>query len=109
MGKRVTNKTSEPAPEPVTGKVFMNGGSQAIRIPASMRFETEQVKISIDPQSKIVTLEPLNKDDMKKAFIAEAKSLTKSERDEIKAMAFKRDKSIARVNPVVAAFFKDSE
>lgn len=109
MGKRVTNKTSEPAPEPVTGKVFMNGGSQAIRIPASMRFETEQVKISIDPQSKIVTLEPLNKDDMKKAFIAQAKSLTKSERDEIKAMAFKRDKSIARVNPVVAAFFKDSE
>jgi virulence-associated protein VagC len=109
MGKRVTNKTSEPAPEPVTGKVFMNGGSQAIRIPASMRFETEQVKISIDPQSKVVTLEPLNKDDMKKAFIAQAKSLTKSERDEIKAMAFKRDKSIARVNPVVAAFFKDSE
>jgi virulence-associated protein VagC len=109
MGKRVTNKTSEPTPEPVTGKVFMNGGSQAIRIPASMRFETEQVKISIDPQSKIVTLEPLNKDDMKKAFIAQAKSLTKSERDEIKAMAFKKDKSIARVNPVVAAFFKDSE
>ncbi|MFM1845934.1 MAG: hypothetical protein RIS19_407, partial [Actinomycetota bacterium] len=35
MGKRVASKTSEPAPEPVTGKVFMNGGSQAIRIPAS--------------------------------------------------------------------------
>ena len=109
MGKRVAGKTSEPAPEPVTGKVFMNGGSQAIRIPASMRFETEQVKISIDPQSKIVSLEPLNKEALKKAFIAQARSLTKSEREEIKAMAFKRDKSIARVNPVVADFFKDSE
>lgn len=93
----------------MVGKVFMNGGSQAIRIPASMRVPTEQVRISFDPVSGIIILEPMDRDALKAAFIAQIRSLTKAERDEIKAMEFKRDNALIRINPAVAEFFKDAE
>jgi virulence-associated protein VagC len=108
MSKKVIQKVSDTAIESVVTRVFMNGGSQAIRIPAAMRVETEQVRISIDVDSGIISIEPLDKEQMKAAFIAQVKSLTKEERDEIKAMEFKRDVSIPKINPDVAAFFRDS-
>jgi len=109
MSKKVIRKVSDAIPETVVGKVFMNGGSQAIRIPASMRVPTEQVKISVDPDSGIISIEPMDREALKLAFLAQIRSLTKAERDEIKAMEFKRDTSIARINPAVEEFFKDSE
>ena len=102
-------KVLDTVPESVVGKVFMNGGSQAIRIPASMRVPTEQVRISFDPVSGIIILEPMDRDALKAAFIAQIRSLTKAERDEIKAMEFKRDNALIRINPAVAEFFKDAE
>ena len=109
MSKKVIQKAPDTAIDSVISKMFMNGGSQAIRIPAAMRVETEQVRISCDPITRIITIEPMDREAMKSAFIAMAKSLTKEERAEIKAMEFKRDTSIARINPVVADFFRDSE
>lgn len=109
MSKKVIRKVSDTIPESVVGKVFMNGGSQAVRIPATMRVPTEQVRISIDPDSGIISIEPLNREALKAAFIALVRSLTKAERDEIKAMEFKRDNSLVRINPAVAEFFKDAE
>lgn len=109
MSKKLIRKVLDTVPESVVGKVFMNGGSQAIRIPASMRVPTEQVRISFDPVSGIIILEPMDRDALKAAFIAQIRSLTKAERDEIKAMEFKRDNALIRINPAVAEFFKDAE
>lgn len=109
MSKRLIRKVLDTVPESVVGKVFMNGGSQAIRIPASMRVPTEQVRISFDPVSGIIILEPMDRDALKAAFMAQIRSLTKAERDEIKAMEFKRDNALIRINPAVAEFFKDAE
>lgn len=109
MSKKVIRKVLDTIPESVVGKVFMNGGSQAIRIPASMRVPTEQVRISVDPVSGIISIEPMDREALKAAFIAEIRSLTKAERDEIKAMEFKRENSLVRINPAVAEFFKDAE
>ncbi len=74
-----------------------------------MRVPTEQVRISFDPVSGIIILEPMDRDALKAAFIAQIRSLTKAERDEIKAMEFKRDNALIRINPAVAEFFKDAE
>lgn len=109
MSKKVIRKVAVEIPESVVGKVFMNGGSQAVRIPASMRVPTEQVRISFDPVSGIISLEPIDREALKKAFIAQIRSFTKAERDEIRAMEFKRETSLARINPAVSEFFKDAE
>jgi virulence-associated protein VagC len=109
MSKKVIRKVADTNPESVVGKVFMNGGSQAIRIPASMRVPTEQVRISFDPDSGKISVEPMDREALKASFIAQAKFLTKAERDEIKAMEFKRDNALLRINPAVADFFKDAE
>ena len=39
-------------------KVFMNGRSQAVRLPASYRFDTDQVFIRRDPATGEVILSP---------------------------------------------------
>lgn len=46
-----------------TAKVFRNGRSQAVRIPAEFRFTTDQVYIERDPATGVVTLseKPLHK------------------------------------------------
>jgi antitoxin VapB len=41
-----------------TAKVFMSGGSQAVRLPASFRFQTDEVTIRRDPVSGDVILSP---------------------------------------------------
>ena len=39
-----------------TAKIFMNGRSQAVRLPAEFRFDTEEVFIRRDPRSGDVIL-----------------------------------------------------
>ena len=39
-----------------TAKIFMNGRSQAVRLPADFRFDTEEVFIRRDPKSGDVIL-----------------------------------------------------
>jgi hypothetical protein len=51
----------------------------------------------------------MDKESMKAAFIDQVRALTKEERDEIKAIARKRDTSLASINTDVALFFRDSE
>ena len=43
-----------------TTKVFANGGSQAVRIPAEFRFETEEVSIERDADALV--LRPVRRD-----------------------------------------------
>ncbi len=38
-------------PQPLKARVFMNGRSQAVRIPAEFRFKTDEVYIRRDEQS----------------------------------------------------------
>ncbi|MGI4756675.1 MAG: antitoxin [Janthinobacterium lividum] len=54
----------------VTAKVFRNGRSQAVRIPAEFRFKTDQVYIERDEATGIVTLseEPPKKRSMADLF-----------------------------------------
>jgi hypothetical protein len=51
----------------------------------------------------------MDKESLKAAFMARVKALTKEDRDEIKTLARKRNTSMARINPDVAKFFRDSE
>lgn len=44
--------------EPKTAKLFMNGRSQAVRLPAEFRFEGTEVKIRRDPETGEVILSP---------------------------------------------------
>ncbi len=109
MSKKVIQKAPDTAIESVITRMFMNGGSQAIRIPAAMRVDTEQVRISCDPVTRVITIEPMDREAMKVAFIAMVRSLTEEERAEIKAMEFEKDISVPTINPAVAEFFRDSE
>jgi antitoxin VapB len=40
-------------------KLFMNGRSQAVRLPAAFRFEGNEVEIEKDPETGAVVLRPL--------------------------------------------------
>ena len=42
-------------------KLFMNGSSQAVRLPSSFRFDCSEVKIRKDPISGDVVISPLRK------------------------------------------------
>ena len=44
-----------------TAKLFVNGGSQAVRLPAEFRFEGAEVFIRRDPRSGEVVLTPKNR------------------------------------------------
>jgi antitoxin VapB len=43
-----------------TAKLFRNGGSQAVRLPAAFRFEGTEVNIRRDPQTGEVILSPVS-------------------------------------------------
>lgn len=42
-------------------KIFMNGRSQAVRLPAAFRFDTKEVSIRRDPKTGDVILSPREK------------------------------------------------
>lgn len=44
-----------------TAKLFMNGSSQAVRLPSAYRFDCTEVKIRKDPISGDVVISPLRK------------------------------------------------
>jgi antitoxin VapB len=44
-----------------TAKIFKNGRSQAVRLPAEFRFEGDEVQIRRDPVTGDVILSPCNK------------------------------------------------
>ena len=44
----ISSKTSPPTSIPTTAKIFMNGRSQAVRLPLAYRFDTDEVYISRD-------------------------------------------------------------
>jgi antitoxin VapB len=44
-----------------TAKLFKNGRSQAVRLPAEFRFEGDEVRIRRDPETGDVVLSSLNK------------------------------------------------
>lgn len=46
-------------------KIFMNGRSQAVRLPAEFRFEGREVEIRRDPLTGDVVLSEVKKTDMK--------------------------------------------
>jgi len=54
-----TNQRQEV--EMQTAKLFKNGRSQAVRLPAEFRFEGDEVQIRRDPETGDVILSPLNK------------------------------------------------
>ena len=45
-------------------KLFRNGRSQAVRLPASCRFEGTEVEVERDPQTGVVSLRPLRSSPM---------------------------------------------
>lgn len=65
-------------------KVFMNGGSQAVRIPAEFRFDYPEVNITKDPVTGnlIVTPAPYEFWDQFKRDIEEARESHTDPRDE---------------------------
>jgi hypothetical protein len=53
MNKKVIQKAEAPVVlEKATTKLFMNGGSQAVRIPAKWKFESDVVELTFNPDSR---------------------------------------------------------
>ncbi|AFL89840.1 SpoVT / AbrB-like protein [Terriglobus roseus DSM 18391] len=79
-----------------TAKLFMNGRSQAVRLPSEFRFEGDEVSISKDPLTGGVLL--TSKDKNFDEFFRMRDALTQSERDEF---VIPRDRSPVRVPKLV--------
>lgn len=110
MNKKVIQKTEAPVVlEKATTKLFMNGGSQAVRIPAKWKFESDVVELTFNPETHTICISSQTREEAKAAFIALVKSLSEEEREEIKNWALPRELSIPSVRPEVAEFFRDQE
>jgi antitoxin VapB len=110
MSKKVIQKVPETvAEEKVTTRLFMNGGSQAVRIPAKWKFESEVVELTFNPETGKVCISSQTREEAKAAFIALVKSLSEEEREEIKNWKLPKDLSIPSVRPEIAEFFRDQE
>ena len=76
-----------------TAKLFKNGRSQAVRLPAEFRFDGEAVQIRRDPETGDVILSPLNTSfaDWLDAHERLLASLTEEERQELDGWLADRD------------------
>jgi antitoxin VapB len=76
-----------------TAKLFKNGRSQAVRLPAEFRFEGDEVEIRRDPETGDVILSPLNKSfaDWLEAHQRLLASMTDEERKELDEFMADRD------------------
>ena len=93
--------------EAINSKLFMNGGSQALRIPAKWRFDSEEVEISWDEESQTLLIRGVSKEELKAAFIAQVKALTPEERKQIrKDFTFVRDQTPWTPNPKFAELWR---
>ena len=71
-----------------TAKIFMNGRSQAVRLPAEFRFSVREVFIERQGDAVIIRPKPLGWDDffarpsqVPEAFMAERQDLTPEKRE----------------------------
>ena len=76
-----------------TAKLFRNGRSQAVRLPAEFRFEGDEVQIRRDPETGDVILSPLNKSfaDWLEAHERLLASMSDEERKELEKFMADRD------------------
>jgi antitoxin VapB len=76
-----------------TAKLFRNGRSQAVRLPAEFRFEGDEVQIRRDPDTGDVILSPLNKSFAQwlEAHERLLASMTEEERKELEEFMADRD------------------
>jgi antitoxin VapB len=76
-----------------TAKLFKNGRSQAVRLPAEFRFEGDEVQIRRDPETGDVILSPLNKSfaDWLKERDRLLASMTDEEREDLDEFMADRD------------------
>jgi antitoxin VapB len=76
-----------------TAKLFKNGRSQAVRLPAEFRFEGDEVQIRRDPETGDVILSPLNKSfaDWLEAHERLLASMSDEERKELEKFMADRD------------------
>ena len=110
MSKKVIQKTVAPVDEEkVTTKLFMNGGSKSVRIPAKWKFDTDTVELTYNPEARTVTISNQTREEAKAALIDLIRSLSPEEREEIKNWAIPRDVSIPSVRPEVAEFFREEK
>jgi antitoxin VapB len=86
-----TNQRQEV--EMQTAKLFKNGRSQAVRLPAEFRFEGDEVQIRRDPETGDVILSPLNKSfaDWLEEHERLLASMTEEERQELDEFLADRD------------------
>ena len=60
------SESGDPADRPLRAKLFMNGRSQAVRLPKIFRFEGDEVEIR--REGKAVILEPVTRRDWPPGF-----------------------------------------
>jgi antitoxin VapB len=89
--------------ETISTRLFMNGGSQAVRIPAKWRFDSDYVEVKWDEVSESLVIRALSKEELKASFIAQVKALTPEEKEQIrKDFSFVRDQTRWTPNPKFA-------
>lgn len=94
----------------VVTKVFMNGGSQAVRIPAEMRFDSDQVVITFDEKTRAVTIRPISADERKAAFIHSLRNASANERAELESgFELHKEYSVPQINENVSEFFSGED
>lgn len=110
MAKKVIHRVTEDVnEEQVTATLFMNGGSQAVRIPAKWKFDSETVTLTYNPEKRSICISYQDKAAAKAELIALIRSMTDEEREEIKSWAVEREVSVPKVNPEVEKFFRKNK
>ena len=114
MSKKVIRKVATGEanpPEPVRTKLFVNGGSQAVRLPAKWKLETDDVEITFDDESKTFHIRGVSRQEKKEEFLAMIRKMTPAEKAEVKATFanFKRDTTPWQPSKELAAFMKENE
>lgn len=109
--KQIETKTQGRSQESsaVITKVFMNGGSQAVRIPAEFRFESDRVRISYDEKLGAVIIQQISGEEAKLAFIEELRSMTPTEKAELKELKYVKRYRKPGLHPSIEKLIKESE
>lgn len=112
MKKSVIRKIAEEAirsDEGVLGKLFMNGGSQAIRIPAEMRFAGEQVRISYNKEFEAVVITKITREELKQQFIRELREASEEEKAELSKLRYVKRYREPRLHPAIEKLLEESD
>lgn len=115
MSKRVIQKLEVRSPErsskssAVISKVFMNGGSQAVRIPADFRFDSDRVRITYDEKLGAVVIKQISGEEAKMAFIEELRNMSEEEKAELKQLKYVKRYRMPILHPAIEQLIKDSE